>query len=284
MKTVYKYLSIVLIILLLILSFGLYSLLVENNKISSSLYSISYEHNKLTNDYSGLENNFNELKTNFQEFQDAIMYTSNDNFTTVTVLYQTNFSENQQIISLSVPYETYDYYHNRRHPSWNLNFEYVRDYITPNEPLIVKIVETVDNLTQSEEEFANSLLNLVQDKMYGLNIRYYPTTELKYPIETLVEMGGDCDAHSILYATLLKSAGIEAVLLISNEVLSDGFHHVAIGVHLENPPEHSLSEFDDLVITYNGKSYYYAETTNAYWRVGDLPPKFENLTFQILPL
>jgi hypothetical protein len=281
---VYKYLSIVLIILLLGLSFGLYFLLVENNKLSSSIYSISYDYNKLASDYSDLENNFNDLKTNFQEFQDAIMYTSNDNFTTVSVLYQTNFGENQQIISLSVPYDTYYSYHNRRHPSWNINLEYARDYITPNEPIIVKIVETVDNLTQGEEDMANSLLNLVQDKMYGLNIRYYPTTELKYPVETLVEMGGDCDAHSILYATLLKSAGIEVVLLISNEILSDGFHHVAIGVQLENPPEHSLSEFDDLVLTYNGKNYYYAETTNAYWRVGDLPPKFQNLTFQILPL
>ena len=284
MKTVYKYLSIVLIILLLGLSVGLYFILVENNKLSSSLDSMSFAYNNLEHDYSDLENNFNKLKTDFQEFKDTIMYTSDDNFTTVTILYQTNFGENQQIISLSVPYETYNFYHTRRHPSWNVNLEYARDYITPNEPLIVNIVETVDNLTQSEEELVNALLNLVQDKMYGLNIRYYQTTELKYPIETLVEMGGDCDAHSILYATLLKSAGIEVILLISNEILPDGFNHVAIGVHLEKPPEHSLSEFDDLVLTYDNKDYYYAETTNAYWRVGDLPPQFENLTFQILPL
>ena len=280
----YKYLSIVLIILLLGLSVGLYFLLVENNKLSSNLNSISFAYDNLEHDYSDLEDNFNKLKTDFQEFKDTIMYTSDDNFTTVTILYQTNFGENQQIISLSVPYETYNFYHTRRHPSWNVNLEYARDYITPNEPLIVNIVETVDNLTQSEEELVNALLNLVQDKMYGLNIRYYQTTELKYPIETLVEMGGDCDAHSILYATLLKSAGIEVILLISNEILPDGFNHVAIGVHLEKPPEHSLSEFDDLVLTYDNKDYYYAETTNAYWRVGDLPPQFENLTFQILPL
>ena len=126
-------------------------------------------------------------------------------------------------------------------------------------------------------------MNLVQDKGQGMNIRYYPTTELKYPIETLVEMGGDCDTHSILYGTLMKAAGFDVLLLYSNEKLSDGLYHVAIALHLENPPEYSLNK-EYLVFTYNGKNYYYSETTNANWRVGDLPPQFENLTFQMIPL
>lgn len=65
----------------------------------------------------------------------------------------------------------------------------MREYITSDETIINQIVETIKNQTQSEEELANALLDFVQYKGFTLSIRYYPTTGLKYPIETMVEMG-----------------------------------------------------------------------------------------------
>ena len=161
--------------------------------------------------------------------------------------------------------------------------EPAKDYITRNETIVSQIVETVVSQTRSEEELANALLDFVQDKQNGLSIRYYPTREFKYPIETLVEMGGDCDTHAILYATLMKAARFEVLLLYSNEEI-DGQHHVAIAVRLEKPPQNSLSKIEDSVFNYNGEKYYYAETTSWGWRVGDLPQKFQNLTFRAMPL
>lgn len=283
-----KTLRAILVILLVVSVVGNLYLIFENSNLTSVNINLTSENSDLITKYDGVVNEYNNLAHKHNELNQSyqnFLFKSEENYTTFTILYYTNFSENQQIISLSVPYEKYESYHKRNHPSWEKNnLAPVEEYITSNETIIIQIVETVKNITQSEEELANALLNLVQDKMYGTNIRYYPTTELKYPIETLVEMGGDCDTHSILYGTLMKAAGFDVILLYSNETLDDGQHHVAIAVHLEDPPQHSLEEYEDSVYIHNEQNYYYAETTQAYWRVGDLPPKFENVTFQVMPL
>lgn len=234
--------------------------------------------------YGELVQERDELLESNQKFRNDVFYEAEDNCTAVTIAYCTNFSQIQQIISFSVPYEKYDAYHKISHPHWGkLNLTSAIEYITTNETIINNIVETIRVQTQSQEELANALLNFVQDKGNGLSIRYYPTTELKYPIETLVEMGGDCDTHSILYGTLMKNAGFKVLLLFSNDTIEEQYH-VAIAVHLENPPANSLSQYDDFSLTYDGEEYYYAETTIVHWRVGDLHPKFENTTFNVLPL
>jgi len=153
-----------------------------------------------------------------------------------------------------------------------------RDYITTNETIIIQIVKTIRNQTQGEEELADALLDFVQYKRFTLSIRYYPTTELKYPIETLVEMGGDCDTHSFLYATLMKAAGFKVLLLLSKDPV-DGLPHVATAIHLANSPTHSLPEYEDKFFIYNGEKYYFAETTTWNYRVGDLPTWLKKCRF-----
>ena len=242
------------------------------------------EYNGLVERYNGLVDANNELGAKYQDFREQVFDFAENDCAAVTIVYYTNFSNNEQTLTLSVPYEKYDAYQKKNHPSWShQNLTSVTDYITYNETIINEIVNTVRSQTQSEEEFANALLDFVQDKGHGLSIRYYPTTELKYPIETLVEMGGDCDTHAILYGTLMKAAGFKVLLLFSNEKV-EGQYHVATAIHLENPPTNSLSEMADADFVYNEEKYYYAETTNWNCRVGDLPSKFEKLTFQLMPL
>jgi hypothetical protein len=225
-----------------------------------------------------------DLNEAYQVFRRSVLKSVEVNCTAVTIEYFTNFSNSEQLITLSVPYEKYNSTIYSNYPTWtNQNLEPAKNYITHNETIINQIVETVETQTQNEEELANALLDFVQDKQNGLSIRYYPTRKLKYPIETLVEMGGDCDTHAILYATLMKAAKFKVLLLYSNQKI-DGQHHVAIGVHLEKTPQNSQLEVEDSVFIYNGEKYYYAETTTWGWRVGDLPPKFQNLTFQMMPL
>ncbi len=242
------------------------------------------DYNDLINDYNLLVNDFNELSASYNALQEDVFCLAEENHTAVTIAYYTNFSRNQQIITLSVPQERYNASHHKEHPSWNKNnLANAKDYITYNEPIIKQIVETVEGQTQSREELANALLDFVQDKGHGLSIRYYPTDELKYPIETLVEMGGDCDTHVFLYGTLMKAAGFKVLFLLSNEKVN-GQYHAATAIQLENPPENSLPDYQDLVYPYNGEKYYYAETTSWHWRVGDVPPNFENLSFFLLPI
>ncbi|MFX1538695.1 MAG: hypothetical protein ACFFDI_31290 [Promethearchaeota archaeon] len=260
------------------------SLIISNFLTYNSYSNISQEYSELDEMYNKVIQEKNELNESFQEFRNDVFYRAEDNYTTVTIAYFTNFSQNQQIISLSVSYEKYDAYHKKHHPYWGENnLTSAIEYITSNETVINQIVETIRNQTKSEEELANAILSFVQDKG-GLSIRYYPTTELKYPIETLVEMGGDCDTHSFLYGTLMKAAGFKVLILLSNETLSDGLFHAATAIHLKNPPQNSLSKYDDYSLFYNGEEYYYAETTHAHWRVGDLPPWVGNVTFNTVPI
>jgi hypothetical protein len=239
-------------------------------------------YNSLVGRYNELANNYNELKdTNSKLWDNAFI--NEANCTAVTIIYYTNFSKTQQIITLSIPYEKYSAYHEKTHSYWGVaNQTLPTEYITYNETAIQQIVTTIVNQTQSEEELANALLDFGQDKQHTMSIRYYPTTELKYPIETLVEMGGDCDTHSFLYATLMKAAGFKVLLLFSNETLSDGLYHVATAVHLENPPEHTLTDGYGAPFISNDEKYYFAETTLGGC-VGDLPENL-NLNFTMIPV
>jgi len=248
-------------------------------------------YNNLVQEYNSLVGKYNELAHNYNELRNRYFELWNNSFiheancTAVTIVYYTNYTTTQHSITLSVPYEKYDAYHEKDHPHWGEdNLTSSTNYITYNETIISQIVATIRNQTHSEEELANALLDFVQDKNYAMSVRYYPTTELKYPIETLVEMGGDCDTHSFLYATLMKAAGFKVLLLFSNETLSDGLHHVATAVHFENPPEHSISEYPSASFIYNDEKYYFAETTMWGSRVGDLPENFKDLTFQMVPV
>ena len=266
MNNSWSILLVIPIILLVILTASYYSLyedsLQSNNELISEL---------------------NNLNVTYQAFRSGVFKSVEENYTAVTIVYYTNFSRNAQTITLSVPYEKYNSTIYANHPIWNNEtLEPAKDYITHNETIINQIVETIIDQTLSEEELANTFLDFVQDKQNGLSIRYYPTRQLKYPIETLVEMGGDCDTHAILYATLMKAAKFKVLLLFSNEKV-DGQHHVAIA-HLEKTPQNSQHKSEVSIFTYNGEEYYYAETTNWGWRVGDLPSKFQNVTFQVMPL
>jgi hypothetical protein len=139
-------------------------------------------------------------------------------------------------------------------------------YLTPNESIIKSIVSKIKDQTGSEEELVDALLDFVQSKSFTLSNRYYYTNEYKYPIETLVTMGGDCDTHAFLYATLLKAAGFKVLLAFTSDM-----SHVGVAVHLTNTPLHykqnSCSYF-----TQANERYYYAETTSWGWMVGDMPP------------
>jgi hypothetical protein len=84
----------------------------------------------------------------------------------------------------------------------------------------------------------------------------------RYPIETLVDEGGDCEDTSFLFAGIVKELNY--------------------GVCLINPPGHvavGVLGSEDLAGTYyelDGKRYYYCETTGSGWEIGECPDEFLN--------
>ncbi len=88
----------------------------------------------------------------------------------------------------------------------------------------------------------------------------------RYPIETLVEQRGDCEDTSILYASIARTLGYGAHLL-----LLPG--HMAAGVPADAAYINSRS-YPVGYYQHNGQYYVYVETVGdppAYWRLGELP-------------
>ncbi len=242
---------------------------------------LKMNYDSLKNFYDILEENYNSLKMEFDILKlrwDKIFENAPANHTATTFIYYTNFGESFNIMNIHIPYDVYKHYHeNMPHPViYKGKEEEIRVYVTPDEPIIKNIVSIIKNQCKSEEELANALLDFVQEKSYALSNRYYYTNEYKYPIETLVEMGGDCDTHAILYATLLKAAGFKVLILLNG-------NHMAVAVHLTNPPTHNTQE-SYWFITYQGEKYYFAETTGWGWRVGDCPSGFKEIKFILISI
>ena len=78
----------------------------------------------------------------------------------------------------------------------------------------------------------------------------------KYPVETLVDMNGDCEDTSILFCAIAKQLGYDTCM-----ILYPG--HMAAGVNLTG-----LSGY---YYTFETKHYYYCETTATGWDIGDDP-------------
>ncbi len=88
----------------------------------------------------------------------------------------------------------------------------------------------------------------------------------KYPIETLIEQGGDCEDKAALTVALLKTFGFDALL-----VSLPG--HMAAAINCANCSGYYL---------HNGKKYAFIETTEKGWGIGVVPPDSRNVGATLL--
>lgn len=90
----------------------------------------------------------------------------------------------------------------------------------------------------------------------------------KFSIETLTELGGDCEDSSIMLAGLLQSEpfGYDMVLIQPPE-------HMAVGIYGTDLP--------GTYWTLDERDYYYIETTGEGWGIGDLPNEYQDTSAYI---
>ncbi len=84
----------------------------------------------------------------------------------------------------------------------------------------------------------------------------------RFPLETLVDNGGDCEDTAILFATLTLIMGYGTVYINPPE-------HYAVGIL----GEEGLPGY---YFTYKDKRYYYCETTGDGWAIGDIPSEYQD--------
>ena len=114
----------------------------------------------------------------------------------------------------------------------------------------------------SDLELVNFVLALVQSLTYRTEIGEYPI----YPIETIVEKGGDCEDLAILTATFYYTLGFKVALLRLPK-------HMAVGI--------AVDDASGTYVEHDGKKYYYGETTGERWKLGEVPDELRRQSITI---
>ena len=125
----------------------------------------------------------------------------------------------------------------------------------------------------TDTERAEFIVAFVQSLPYTSDSVTTPYDEYpRYPIETLVENGGDCEDTSILMASLLDGLGYDVVLLR----LPD-HSHMAIGIWGSESESGAHWEF-------NEKRYFYLETTGQGYEIGEIYQHYNGALAEIYPI
>jgi hypothetical protein len=168
-----------------------------------------------------------------------------------------------------------EYYYYKNQPR---TYDY-GSYMTEDNEYIMSLSQSLkdraDDEGWSSYELVSFTLAFVQSLEYtsdSVTTGYdeYP----RYPIETLVDEGGDCEDTSVLFSSLIEAdpINIDAVLLI---LPADNPEHMAAGVAGGSGIHGTYYEYD-------GRDYYYCETTGEGWMVGDIPPEYRHVTVEII--
>lgn len=169
---------------------------------------------------------------------------------------------------LTIPKSTYNYYRQKDRYSYNQ----VRKYITRDnsgyiEVICEKLVECANSQGFSEYETVYFVISFVQGMPYYWDdISTGKDDWPKFPVETLADGGGDCEDTSILVAGLLHEMGYGVVLFMVDD------NHMAVGVL---GGENTYGTY----VEHNGNKYFYLETTNIGWEIGEIPDEYKNAPF-----
>jgi len=199
-------------------------------------------------------------------------------------VYQWEYGGRSWEIRLDIPRSTYDHFKGLERPSrivlgengpiWRYAYE---DLVTnpQDDASIDAIAKELQRLGRSrgwsDDRILSFTLAFVQSLPYtsdSVTAGYdeYP----RYPIETLVDNGGDCEDTSILYASLILAMGYGAAL-----VSPPG--HMAVGVLADKSVPGRGYE-------HKGQWYLYAETTGHGYNIGDMPTQYRNQRADLYPL
>jgi hypothetical protein len=129
---------------------------------------------------------------------------------------------------------------------------------------------TLKGAVQSEGFGEYDAAMLVQSFVQSLQNTPGRDDNPKYPVETLLDRGGDSEDTSLLAAALLNDLGYDAVLLRFPG-------HVAVGVK-------GTGDLYGRYYNYKGVSYYYLETAIPGYAFGAIPEEYRNVSATIIPM
>ena len=181
------------------------------------------------------------------------------------------FQEYERTWDLWIPGSLYDSYQALPRPP-TVNYSV---YVTHpwDDAYVDNLVEKIESAAAREGlnylEKLEFTASLVQNLPYTVDSVTTPYNEYpRYPIETLVDKGGDCEDTSILLASLLDRMGY-GIVFISFPAKGTEQGHVAVGVQ-------GGEDFYGVYYELNGGKYFYLETCRPGFQVGDIPSNYRD--------
>jgi len=220
--------------------------------------------------YKELKEQNNQLMLQLSSSPSALNKTTSAELTSKS--YNWTYNGQKYKITVEIPKSAYDYYHClERIPTSDYSV-----YVScPNDDnYLMGIVENLQAFSSVEEftevQRASLVVSFVQNIPFtnDLITTGYPEYP-RYPLETLIDGGGDCEDTSILASSLLKLMGFDTVLFSYP-------NHMAVGI--------SITNISGTYYSSGGKHYYYVETTGKNWKIGEIPPEYKDSPVTILSL
>lgn len=183
-------------------------------------------------------------------------------------------------ITLNISTNLYDYYQNEReHLAYRYQFNggeippnYFSFMLSEHDREIMQaLADEFSTHAVSELETINLALTFIQSLPYAYDTDSKGTDEyVRYPVETLVDGRGDCEDKVALLAALLYEMDVDFILLVLPE-------HMAVGVHCDGVEA-------DRYLLFQDKKYYYVETTQSNWQIGQIPEDYYDAEMEAVPI
>jgi regulator of replication initiation timing len=247
---------------------------IEKTTLKSNLNTAEQKITGYKAEVSGLESRISVLDSQVSDLktQEAGLQSRIDRILDTTVIQHYDWL-NTWTWELSIPLSLYIEYKERPRPRGVSNFvSLAKDpgddqYI---DQMIKFIEEKARQYGFGEQQKINFVITFVQSLPYTVDSVTALADEYpRYPVETLFDRGGDCEDTSILVSAILDRMGYDVALI--------------------NPPKHMAVGIVSAAATgryfeYNGKKYFYLETTGEGWRIGEIPREYIGVSANIYPL
>lgn len=200
---------------------------------------------------------------------------------TIHRTFRWDFQGRSWSVRFSVSVETYEFFRDLPRVPQTDDFYFYSVYVTdPRDD------SYLENLTRSLRRLArgagfdrwktlNFVISFVQSLTYQLDGSRPYHHRARYPIETLVHRGGDCEDTSILAAALLRQMGYSVIFLYFRrwgEMYFPGWGmdevaHMAIGVRVDIPRDWRWGWH----WVVDGRRYFFLETIGVGFPIGRMP-------------
>jgi hypothetical protein len=190
--------------------------------------------------------------------------------------FEWNYDNRQWTWRLDIPKALYDAYKSVPVSTRTRNGLEGYGYLTTtNDPylrsLAQKLNETSKQMGYDSYDEVSFVLAFVQSLPYTSDSATSGHDEYpRFPIETIVDDGGDCEDTSILFATI-------TLIMNYGTIYINPPNHYAVGILGEKIP-------GGYYWTVNDQKYYFCETTGNGFKIGDLPDEYQNKTAYTYPI